>query len=59
MSDEIPLTSLNISREEVEAIASLLRSTRVGATVDAFEQTMAALMNRPHCISTGSLGTAI
>lgn len=59
MSDEIPLTSLNISREEVEAIASLLRSTRVGATVDAFEQTMAARMNRPHCISTGSLGTAI
>ena len=59
MSDEIPLTSLSMTHDEVRAIATLLRNTNAGATVDAFEQMMAARMNRPHCISTTSLGTAI
>ncbi|MEE2682199.1 MAG: DegT/DnrJ/EryC1/StrS aminotransferase family protein [Planctomycetota bacterium] len=59
MSDEIPLTSLYITHEEVRAIANLLRNTTAGAAVDAFEQMMAARMGRPHCISTTSLGTAI
>ena len=59
MSDEIPLSKFNMTHEEVRAIASLLRNTRSGATVDAFEQTMAARMGRPHCISTTSQGSAI
>ena len=59
MSDEIPLSKFNMTHEEVRAIATLLRNTRAGSTIDAFEETMAARMGRPNCISTTSLGTAI
>ena len=59
MSDAIPLTWAQISSEEINAVWRLLRHAPEGATVEAFEETLAMVLDRPCCLAIGSGGMAL
>lgn len=50
---------MEISNDEIAGITSLLRNSQEGAAVIAFEESLAAHLGRPFCITTTSGGTAV
>ena len=59
VSEAIPLTRVAISRDETEDISRLLRNADDGTAVEALEETVAAHLGRPWCVTAASGGTAV